>query len=71
VSYDAGHVTALIKELLALNQAERAPTPDPASAEQLEYWKTERRRIRQELVRVLSGRVFRPELLVVENDIQQ
>jgi hypothetical protein len=71
VSYDASRVTALIKELLILNRAERVPLADLASAEQLEDWKSERLRIRQELVQVVSRRGLPRELLVMQNYIKQ
>jgi hypothetical protein len=71
VSYDASRVTALIKELLSLNRAERVPLADLASAEQLEDWKSERLRIRQELVQVVSRRGLPRELLVMQNYIKQ
>jgi len=71
VSYAASHVTVLIKELLILNRAERASVLGAPSTQQLGQWKSARKRIRQELVQVLSGRGIRPGLLVVENDIQQ
>jgi hypothetical protein len=71
VSYDAGHVAVLIRELLILNRAERAPAPDAPSTEQLGQWKSDRKRIRQELVQVLPRRGLRPGRLVMENDIQQ
>jgi hypothetical protein len=71
VSYDASRVTALIKELLILNRAERVPLADLASAEQLEDWKSERRRIRPELVQVVSRRGLQRELLVMQNYIKQ
>lgn len=71
MSYDASRVTALIKELLILNRAERVPLADLAGAEQLEDWKSERLRIRQELVQVVSGRGLPRELLVMQNYIKQ
>lgn len=47
-------VTALIKELLALNRAESARTLAPSTPIQLERRKSKRKRIRQELVQVLG-----------------
>ncbi len=47
-------VTALIKELLALNRAESARTLEPRTVIELERRKSKRKRIRQELVQVLG-----------------
>jgi hypothetical protein len=49
-------VAALIKELLALNRAETAATTVPSSATDVERRKSQRKKIRQELVRALAVR---------------
>jgi hypothetical protein len=48
---DSEHVTALIKELLILNRADRAPTIRPQSEKEIEWRKTKRTTVRQELVK--------------------
>ena len=49
-------VTALIKQLLILNRVESTPTIESPVGEELEGRQAKRRRIRQELVRVLRLR---------------
>jgi hypothetical protein len=58
MSGDSERVTALIKELLSLNRAEGTSPPESPTAQEIEGRKSERKRIRQELVQVLnlSGR---------------
>jgi hypothetical protein len=67
----ANQVTALIKELLILNGTEWAAATNPPNAEQLEQWKCKRKRIRQELVQLLSLQKPQGEMLVVQNHIKQ
>jgi len=54
MSRNSERVTALVKELLALNRAESARTLESRTPIQLEGRKSKRKRIRQELVRVLG-----------------
>ena len=56
MSDDSEHVTALIKELPILNRADRAPTIRPQSEEEIEWRKTKRTTVRQELVKALDLR---------------
>lgn len=49
-------VTTLIKEMLALNRAETAATTVPSSAADVEQRKSQRKKIRQELVQALAVR---------------
>jgi hypothetical protein len=58
MSDDSERVTALIKELLILNRAEDTSTLESPTAQEIEGRKSNRRRIRQDLVQVinLSGR---------------
>jgi hypothetical protein len=56
MSDDSQQVTALIKELLILNRAERSPTIERLTEKEIEGRETKRRRIRQELVQVLHLR---------------
>jgi hypothetical protein len=51
----SSHVTALIKELLALNRAE-AVTTAPSTPADVERWKPQRKKLRQELVQALAVR---------------
>ena len=53
MSDDSERVTALIKELLILNRAESSSPLESPTAKEIEGRKSKRRRIRQELVRVL------------------
>ena len=53
---DSRQVTTLIKELLVLNWAERTPTLEPPAVKEVEGRKSKRKKIRQELVQVLSLR---------------
>ena len=57
MSDDPEQVTVLIKELLILNRQESAPTLEPPTVKQVEGRKSGRKRIRQELVQVLSRRL--------------
>jgi hypothetical protein len=54
MSSDSGRVTALIRELLILNRAESAPRLEPVTVKEIEGQESKRKRIRQELVRVLG-----------------
>jgi hypothetical protein len=54
MSRNSERVTALIKELLALNRVESVRTLEPRTPIQLEGRKSKRKRIRQELVQVLG-----------------
>jgi hypothetical protein len=58
MSDDSERVTALIKELLILNRVERTSPLESPTEKEIEGRKSERKRIRQELVQVLnlSGR---------------
>jgi hypothetical protein len=58
MSDDSERVTALIKELLILNRAEDTSPIESPTAQEIEGRKSNRRRIRQDLVQVLnlSGR---------------
>ena len=67
----ANQVTALIKELLILNRTEWAAATNPPNAEQLEQWKCNRKKIRQELVQALSLHKLQREMLVMKNNIEQ
>jgi hypothetical protein len=67
----ANQVTALIKELLILNRTEWAAATNPPNAEQLEQWKCNRKKIRQELVQALSLHKLQREMLVMQNHIEQ
>jgi hypothetical protein len=51
----SSRVTALIKELLALNRAE-AVTTAPSTPADVERWKAQRTKLRQELVQALAVR---------------
>ena len=51
---DSEQVTALIKELLVLNRAESKPATESPTGNEVEERKVQRKRIRQELVQVLS-----------------
>ena len=68
---NANQVTSLIKELLILNRTERTLVAHPSDPEQLEQWKCQRKRIRQELVQALSLENLHREMLVVQNHIEQ
>lgn len=50
------HVTALIKELLALNRAEAAFTTVSSTPADLERSSAQRKKLRQELVQALAAR---------------
>ena len=67
----ANQVTALIKELLILNRTEWAAATNPPNAEQLEQWKCNRKKIRQELVQALPLHKLQREMLVMQNHIEQ
>jgi len=56
MSDDSEQITALIKELQILNRGESTPMIGSPSEKKMEERKAKRRRIRQELVRVLHLR---------------
>jgi hypothetical protein len=55
MSYASRHVTALIKELLALNRAEAVVTTVLSTPADLERWNAQRKKVRQELVQALAA----------------
>jgi hypothetical protein len=54
MSDDSERVTALIKELLILNRAEGTSPLESPTEQEIEGRKSKRKKIRQELVQVLS-----------------